>query len=41
MWDSASDNDEVFSPSPPSSEEMDIIQAEAATYMNSPGAGYD
>lgn len=42
MWGSASDSDEVFPPSPTSSEEyMDMIQAEAATYMNSPGAGSD
>lgn len=42
MWDSASDSDEIFPPSPTSSEEyMEMIQAEAATYMNSPGPGSD
>ncbi|CAI7568657.1 unnamed protein product [Penicillium pancosmium] len=42
VWGSASDSDEMFPPSPTSSEEyMDMIQAEADTYMNSPGAGSD
>jgi hypothetical protein len=41
-WGSASDSDDVFPPSPTSSEEyMDMVQAEAATYMNSPGAASD
>ncbi|KAJ6059925.1 hypothetical protein N7444_002857 [Penicillium canescens] len=41
-WGSASDSDEIFPPSPTSSEEyMEMIQAEAATYMNSPGPGSD
>lgn len=41
-WDSASDSDEIFPPSPTSSEkQMRMIQAEAHMYMNSPGAGSD
>ncbi|KAJ5614582.1 hypothetical protein N7528_008236 [Penicillium herquei] len=41
MWDSASDSDEI-PPSPtPSEEYMDMIQAEADMYMNSPGPGSD
>lgn len=41
-WGSASDSDEIFPPSPTSSEEyMEMIQAEAAMYMNSPGPGSD
>jgi hypothetical protein len=39
---SDSDSDDIFPPSPTSSEEyMEMIQAEAATYMNSPGPGSD
>ncbi|KAJ5479400.1 hypothetical protein N7530_004909 [Penicillium desertorum] len=41
-WGSASDSDEIIPPSPTSSEEyMEIVQAEADMYMNSPGAGSD
>lgn len=41
MYGSASESDEI-PPSPTSSEEyMDMIQAEAAMYMNSPGPGSD
>lgn len=42
VWGSASDSDEIFPPSPTSSEEyMEMIQVEAAMYMNSPGPGSD
>ena len=41
VWGSASESDEI-PPSPTSSEEyMEMIQAEAAMYMNSPGPGSD
>lgn len=41
-WGSASDSDDIIPPSPTFSEEyMDIVQAEADMYMNSPGAGSD
>jgi hypothetical protein len=42
VWGSASDSDDIIRPSPTSSEEyMDMVQAEAAMYMNSPGPGSD
>ncbi|KAJ5991802.1 hypothetical protein N7451_007526 [Penicillium sp. IBT 35674x] len=43
LWgDSASDSDDMMPPSPTWSEEqMDIVQAEASRYMNSPGPGSD
>lgn len=42
VWGSASESDEIIPPSPTSSEEyMEMIQAEAAMYMNSPGPGSD
>ncbi|CAG8299373.1 unnamed protein product [Penicillium nalgiovense] len=41
-WGSDSDSDEIIPPSPtPSEKYMNMIQAEAAMYMNSPGAGSD
>lgn len=42
LYYSASDSDEVVPPSPTwSDEQMDMVQCEADTYMNSPGPGSD